>query len=104
MDGTGMISALENFGPLGLAIGIAGIIGWAIYTKVIKPQQEAIRKEANAHIETLQKLLEDSGDRTREFIDSSRENIIALKELNGKISTHHEIMQKDHEVMTDKLK
>jgi len=101
MDASGMMTILQNFGSLGIAFGVAGSVGWTIYVKIIKPQQEEIRKEHRAHIETLQKLAEDNRQITRgfiaEFMDSSKENIAALKELNGRISTHHEIMQKEHE-------
>ena len=90
------MTVLQNFGTFGLVLGVVGSVGWAIWKKVIAPQQEEIRKEHKAHIETLQKLVENSGDITQEFINLSKENIIAMKELNGKISTHHIQMQEEH--------
>jgi len=108
MDGTGMMSLLQNFGTFGLALGILISIGWAIYNKVIKPQQEEIRKEHKAHIETLQKLAEDNRQITRgfieEFMNSSKENIAALKELNGRIATHHAQMHAEHQQGIDVIK
>lgn len=101
MDTSGMISILQNFGALGIAFGVAGSVGWTIWIKIIKPQQEEIRKEHKAHIETLQKLAEDNRQITRgfieEFMDSSKENIAALKELNGRIATHHAQMHAEHQ-------
>ncbi len=108
MDGTGVMALLQNFGAFGLALAIVGSIFWAIWNKVIKPQQEEIRKEHRAHIETLQKLAEDNRQITRgfieEFMDSSKENIAALKELNGKISTHHAQMHAEHKQGLDAIK
>jgi len=104
MDTDGIMTILQNFGSLGLALAVVGGAFWAVWNKVIKPQQEEIRKETNAHIETLQKLAENSGNITQEFIDLSRENIIALKELNGKISTHHIQMQEEHKRGLDAIK
>ena len=104
MDGNGMLTVLQNFGSFGLALGVVGSVGWVVWKKIIAPQQEELRKETNAHIETLQKLVENSGDITKEFINLSKENIIALKELNGKISTHHIQMQEEHKRGMDLLK
>ena len=108
MDGTGMMGLLQNFGAFGLALAIVGGAFWALWNKVIKPQQEEIRKEHKAHIETLQKLAEDNQQITRgfieEFMDSSKENIAALKELNGKIATHHAQMHAEHKQGIDAIK
>jgi len=103
MDGNGIISILQNFGSFGLALGVVGSIGWTIWKKVIEPQQEEIRKEHKAHIETLQRLAENSGNITQEFINLSRENITTMKELNGKISTHHVQMQEEHKRNLDAI-
>ena len=103
-----MMTILQNFGAFGLALGVVGSVGWAIWNKVIKPQQEEIREEHKAHIVTLQKLAEDNRQITRgfieEFMDSSKENIAALKELNGKISTHHAQMHAEHKQGIDAIK
>jgi len=108
MDGNGMMTILQNFGAFGLALSVVGGVGWAIWNKVIKPQQEEIRKEHKAHIETLQKLAEDNRQITRgfieEFMDSSKENIAALKELNGRIATHHAQMHAEHQQGIDVIK
>ena len=103
MDGNGIITVLQNFGSFGLALGVVGSIGWTIWRKVIEPQQEEIRKEHKAHMDTLQKLVENSGDITREFINLSKENITTMKELNGKISTHHAVMQAEHKQGVDAI-
>ena len=108
MDASGMISILQDFGAFGTAFAIAIGIFWGIWTKIIKPQQEEIRKEHKAHIETLQKLAEDNRQITRgfieEFMDSSKENIAALKELNGRIATHHAQMHAEHQQGIDVIK
>lgn len=108
MDAGGMIPVLQNFGPLGLALGVVGGVGWGIWIKIIKPQQEEIRKEHKAHIETLQKLAEDNRQITqgfiKEFMNSSKENIMALKELNGRIATHHAQMHAEHQQGIDAIK
>jgi len=108
MDTGGIMTILQNFGAFGLALGVVGSVGWAIWNKVIKPQQEEIRKEHKAHIETLQKLAEDNRQITQgliqEFMDSSKENITALKELNGRIATHHVQMHAEHKQGLDAIK
>ena len=104
MDTSGMVSILQNFGSFGLALGVVGSVGWIVWKKIIVPQQEELRKETDAHIETLHRLVDDNRHITQEFIDSSKENIIALKELNGKIFTHHIQMQEEHKRGMDLLK
>ena len=108
MGGNGMMTILQNFGAFGLALLVVGSAFWGVWNKVIKPQQEEIRKEHRAHIETLQKLAEDNRQITRgfieEFMNSSKENITALKELNGKIATHHAQMHAEHKQGLDAIK
>jgi len=104
MDTSGMVSILQNFGSFGLALGVVGSVGWVVWKKIIAPQQEELRKEHKEHIETLHRLADDNRHITQEFIDSSKENIAALKELNGKISTHHAQMHTEHNQSLDAIR
>jgi len=97
-------TVLENFGVFGLALVILGTAGWAVWKKIVEPQQKENRGDRNQHIQMLDKIITNHNTVSKEHIDAEKENIKVLQELNGKINAHNEKMKAEHQRILDAVK
>jgi len=97
-------TVLENFGAFGLALLILGTAAWAVWRKIIEPQQKEAKEDRNKHIGMLDRIIENHDKTSKEHIDAEKENIKVLQELNSKINSHNEKMKMNHDRILDEVK
>jgi len=97
-------TVLENFGAFGLALLILGGAAWAVWRKVVEPQQKEAREDRNKHIQMLDRIIGNHDKTSKEHIGAEKENIKVLQELNSKINSHNEKMKMDHDRILDEVK
>lgn len=95
---------LENFGAFGLALLILGGAGWAVWRKIVEPQQKEAREDRNKHIQMLDRIIENHDKTSKEHIEAEKENIKVLQELNGRINAHNQKVKMEHERILDEIK
>lgn len=111
MGGEPIFEILTNFGVLGMAFGVVGGAGWAIWKKVVEPQQKIAREATEKHIATLDGIIEEFGKRNERYSELEKEHLDALRHINSKgdlvslkIKSHDERMGREHERISDEIK
>lgn len=102
--GESFVEILQNFGAFGLALLILGSGFWWMWKKIIEPQQKESREDRNKHIGTLDKIIENHNETSKEHIEAEKENIKILQELNSKINSHNEKTKTNHQRILDEVK
>jgi len=97
-------TVLRNFGVFGLALLIVGSGFWAVWRRIIEPQQKEAREDRNRHIQMLDKIIENHDKMSKEHINAEKENIKVLQGLNGIVDVHNQKMRDNHERILDEIK
>ncbi len=94
--GESIVEVLRSFGAFGLALTVVGGAVWAVYKKVIEPQQKDLQKIREQHMDTLKELNEQNEKFTLEHINIEKENLKVLQELVIGARTHNGKMAEEH--------
>lgn len=110
MGGT-VFEILTNFGSFGMALAVVGGAGWAVWKKVVEPQQKITREATEKHIAALDRMIEEFGKRSERHSEIEKEHLDALRDINGradlvseKIKAHDDRMGREHERISDEIK
>lgn len=118
MGGEPILEMLANFGAFGMALAVIGGAGWAVWKKVVEPQQKIARQATEKHITTfekhiatLEKMIEEFGKRNVKHSELEKEHLDALRKINGrgdlvslKIESHDERMGREHDRLSGEIK
>ena len=111
MGGESILEILTNFGTFGMALAVVGGCAWAVWKKVVEPQQKIAREATEKHIATLDRIIEEFGKRNEKHFELEKEHLDALRKINGKgdlvgekIKAHDERMGREHDKISDEIK
>jgi len=99
-----LVEALNSFGTFGSALFVVGLSLWIIWKKIVRPEREASRQDHKQHVETLNKIIENSNRETSKHIEAEKENIKALQGMNNKIELHNQKSSLEHKQILDEIK
>lgn len=98
------LEPLKSLGTFGSALFVIGLSLWIIWKKIIRPERIAAREDHKQHIETLNKIIENSNRETSKHIEAEKENIKALQSMNSKVDLHNQKSSLEHQQILGEIK